>query len=95
MCAKFCASFLRVAKILKKEGKTGAKGGPPPAANGWPGGPAAAGLSYDQLSYMKCRRISRAIKLLSRIFEIMKISKFFLTISNVSFFLCVGWFSLP
>ena len=31
--------------------------------------------SYDQLSYMKRRRISKATKLQSRIFEILKISK--------------------
>ena len=30
-------------------------------------------LSYDQLTYMTCLRISRAIKLLSRIFYILKI----------------------
>ena len=33
-------------------------------------------LSYDQLTYMTCLRISRAIKLISRIFQILKIGIF-------------------
>ena len=37
--------------------------------------PRAQFLSYDQLSYIICRRISRATKLLSRICQILKIPK--------------------